>query len=79
MYNWETGAQVGWWQHIGDWELDEGLTSDWWPWVEDAEGYPEAIPWHVQSEGYVFLRLPQGAGKKLWHRQLWQDVNPQEP
>ena len=27
MYNWETGAQVGWWQHIGDWDLDEGLSA----------------------------------------------------
>ena len=76
MMNWETGVQVGWWQHIGDWDMDDGFTSDWWPWCETATGDVQPIPWHKHPEGYAFIRLPgggRGGGKKLWHRQLWMD------
>ena len=75
MRNWENGVQVGWWQHIGEWDMGEGFTSDWWPWMEDPQGNIQAIPWHEHPEGYAFLRLPGGGGKKLWHRQLWMDWN----
>ena len=51
----------------------EGFTSDWWAWFEDASGEIGAVPWHGQSEGHAFIRLPGGGGKKLWHRQLWMD------
>ena len=59
MMNWETGVQVGWWAHIGEWDMgEEGFTSDWWPWVESPQGEMQAIPWHRHSEGYAFIRMP---------------------
>lgn len=77
MRNWVTGEEVGWWQHTGDQELERGLRIDYWPWVEkvvDGSPWMEPVPVHRHPEGYWFLRLPQGGGKVLVHRQLWQDI-----
>ena len=74
MMNWTTGEQVGWWQYIGEQELEEGLSCDYWPWVEVEGGaWMEPVPVHRHPEGYWCFRVPKGGGKVLIHRQLWQD------
>ena len=75
MMNWTTGEQVGWWQYIGEQELEEGLSCDYWPWVEVEGGaWMEPVPVHRYPEGW-FLRVPKGGGKGLIHRgyQLFLD------
>ena len=54
---------------FGDTNMGEGLTSDYWPWKEDAEGRMEVIPWHQHPQGYWLLRLPGG-----WQSVLAQTV-----
>ena len=70
----EGHPQVGWWVKVGDDTLDfEGgytLKIDWYPHSLDSE----LMPTHkMKDRAYWFLRLPQGGGKELFHRQLVQD------
>eukprot|EP00435_Cladocopium_sp_Y103_P074076 s963_g46.t1 len=46
MKNWDTGAQMGWWQHVGDTYMEEGLSSDWWPWQLPASEMETGPPFH---------------------------------
>ena len=84
MTNWETGAAVGWWVHVGRHELGTGLVSDYYPEYEtqerkedgSVEPSPAVVPHHRHPDGYFFLRLPcPDPNKVLFHRQLRQDLN----
>ena len=83
MTNWKTGNVVGWWEFVGDDEVESGLQCNWMPFKEQMEGgqaVPVILDCHKQSEGYWFMRVPRGGGgrgggdKVLFHRQLWQDL-----
>ena len=55
MMKWSTGEQVGWWQYIGEQELEEGLSCDYWPWVEVEGG---VLGWSL----YLFTGIQKDTG-----------------
>ena len=63
MMKWSTGEQVGWWQYIGEQELEEGLSCDYWPWVEVEGGaWMELVPVHQASRRIL---VPSGSKGRM--------------